>query len=208
MPSCKLTAPVAFAARYPHAPADEECLEDGARRARRCPPPIDSVREPCKVGGRERSAALYLGPTPVEVAIRRCERLLEEGLDDLAGEASVSAHLGGLYGMACRTADAEALLRRARTTYTELGRGPSLLRTCAPIEARVAALSGDLESAAAIYLDACTQLKLGGGRFHLATLAAELADLLLELDRSAEAEEWCIEAERCARSDDVEGQAG
>jgi DNA-binding SARP family transcriptional activator len=153
------------------------------------------------------AAALYLGPTPVDVAIRRCEMLLEEGHGDLAAEASVSAYLGGLHGMAGRFGDAEALLRSARHTYTELGRGPSLLRTCGPVEARVAMLSGDLESAATIYLDTCTQLKAQGGAFHLATFAGELAIVLVELDRSSEAEEWCAEAERCARTDDVEAQA-
>jgi DNA-binding SARP family transcriptional activator len=153
------------------------------------------------------AAALYLGPTPVHAAIRRCEELLAQGLEDQAGEASVSAHLGGLYGMAGRFAEARAFLEGARHTYTELGWTPALLRTCAPIEARVAWLSGGLESAAAIYVDTCTELRAQGGVFHLATLAAELASLLLELDRSVEAHEWCAEAERCARSEDVEGRA-
>src|SRR5690349_18224980 len=58
-----------------------------------------------------------------------------------------------------------------------------------------------------MYVDTCRQLKAGGGIFHLATLAAELADLLVELGRIADAQEWCAEAERSIRSDDVEGQA-
>jgi hypothetical protein len=44
------------------------------------------------------------------------------------------------------------------------------------------------------------------GGFHLVTQAAELADLLLELGRSSEAEEWCAVAEQHARTDDLQGQ--
>jgi tetratricopeptide (TPR) repeat protein len=152
------------------------------------------------------AAALDLGPTPVPVAIVRCTELLEQEVADLIGEANVSAHLGGLQAMAGDFRTAETLLNRARSIYTELGRAPSLTLTSAPIEARVAWLKGDVERAASIYLKNCEELVATRGGFHLVTQAAELADLLLELGRSSEAEEWCAVAEQHARTDDLQGQ--
>ncbi len=152
------------------------------------------------------AAALYLGPTPVPDAIARCVRLLEDRVDDLGGEASVSAHLGGLHSMAGDFDEAARLLEHARHIYTELGRTPSLLRTCAPIEARAAWLRNDLESAAEIFARSCEQLLAVHGGFHLATQAAELAEVLYELGRIDDANAWCEIAERHARGDDRGGQ--
>jgi hypothetical protein len=151
------------------------------------------------------AAALYLGPSPVASAVAQCISLRDEAVDDLAGEASVSAHLGGLHAMAGRFADASRLLSRARAIYSDLGMTPSLLLTCAPIEARAARLRDDLELAAETLTDSCRQLLGGHGGFHLATQAAELADVLCELDRLDGAEEWCSVAERHARADDLSG---
>jgi DNA-binding SARP family transcriptional activator/tetratricopeptide (TPR) repeat protein len=152
------------------------------------------------------ATALYLGPTPVQAGIARCLTLLERDVSNLVEEASVSAPLGALHAMAGNFDEAERLLGRTRTVYTELGLGPSLLRTYSPFEARVARLRGDLDEAAAVYRRTCEQLVTAQGGFHLATLAAELADVLHELGRPVEAEEWCAVAERHARSYDVSAQ--
>ena len=151
------------------------------------------------------AAALYLGPAPVPAAVAQCASLRDGAVDDLAGEASVSAHLGGLHAMAGRFEEAARLLSRAREIYTDLGLVPSLLLTCAPLEARAARLRDDLEVAAGTLTESCRQL-LGAHRgFHLATQAAELADVLCELGQQDEAEEWCGIAERHARADDLSG---
>ena len=62
--------------------------------------------------------------------------------------------------------------------------------TCAPIEARAARLRDDLELAAETLTDSCRQLLGGHGGFHLATQAAELADVLCELDQ-LDGARWC-----------------
>jgi DNA-binding SARP family transcriptional activator len=151
------------------------------------------------------AAALYLGPAPVPTAIEQCTALRDDAVDDLAGEASVSAHLGGLHAMAARFDDASRLLSRAREIYTDLGFVPSLLLTCAPLEARAARLRDDLEGAAATLTDSCRQLVGAHRGFHLTTQAAELADVLCELGQLDGAEEWCGVAERHARADDFSG---
>jgi tetratricopeptide (TPR) repeat protein len=153
------------------------------------------------------ATALYLGPTPVVEAIDRCRALLEFDVADLASEASVYAHLGGLHAMRRAFDDADACLERSRSIYVDLGRRPSLLTTWAPISARAAKLRGEPESAVDIYVATCEELVAMDAGFHLTTQAAELADLLCELGRFDEAETWAALAEQHARSADREGTA-
>ncbi len=152
------------------------------------------------------ATALCQGPTPVATGIARCSELLEQEVDGLVGEAAVSAPLGWLYAMSEEFAEASKLLERARSIYLELGLRPSLLRTLLPTEARVALLNGDAVRAAALYQDICEELTEARGGFHLATQAAEFAAVLLDLERTDEAETWCETAERHARADDLEGR--
>ncbi len=151
------------------------------------------------------AAALHTGPTPVPDAIARCRKLLAE-VTDLPGDAHVSAHLGGLHAMAEDFAEADRLLQRTREIFTELGRLPSLLRTSGTLEARVAVLRGDLASARRIYEATCEGLVAEGGTFHLATQAAELAAVLLELDQVDDARRFVELAESGAHSDDVDAR--
>jgi DNA-binding SARP family transcriptional activator len=151
------------------------------------------------------AAALYLGPTPVAEGIERCRALLEFEVTDLASEASVCAHLGGLQAMGCDFEGAEDSLVRAREIYADLGRRPSLLSTWAPIAARSARLAGDLDAALETYRAACEELIATNAGFHVTTQAAELADLLCELERYDEAGTWASHAEHHARRADREG---
>jgi DNA-binding SARP family transcriptional activator len=152
------------------------------------------------------ATSVYLGPTPVSKGIARCQALLEHEAVDLPGEANVSAHLGGLQAMAGRFAEAETLLQRARSIYQELARTPAILRTLSPIEARAARLRGDLDLAVETYRRSCEALVETHGGFHLATQAAELADVLCDVGEVGEAETWCTIAERYAGGDDLEGR--
>jgi DNA-binding SARP family transcriptional activator/tetratricopeptide (TPR) repeat protein len=152
------------------------------------------------------ATALCLGPTPVKAGIARCTELLEREVVDLVAEANVSAPLGGLYAMAGDFAESSRLLERARSIYLELGLTPALLRSWAPTEARAAFLRRDTERAAVLYSDICEELTAARGGFHLATQAAEYANVLLELGRAEEAEAWCATAERHARADDLNGR--
>lgn len=151
------------------------------------------------------AAALYLGPAPASAAVERCRRLLAESVDDIAAEAGVTAHLGGLTAMLGDFAAAAELLDRSRALYAELGRTPAIRRTCDPIAAAAARLGGDLERAAALLERSCTELLEAGEVFHVVTQAAELADVLLDLGRVQEAEAWCEIAGRNHRPRDLDG---
>jgi len=92
----------------------------------------------------------------------------------------------------------------ARSLYVELGRKPALRRTCNPIEAGIARLAGDLEHAARLLEGSCEQLLEAGDTFHVATQAAELADILFELGRIDDARAWCACAEEHRQARDIE----
>jgi len=153
------------------------------------------------------AAALYFGPIPVAAAIERCRSLLEFEVADLVSEAHVYAHLGGLHAMACEFDEAQQCLDHSHAAFVDLGRRLSLQRTWAPIAARSARLRGEREAAVAQYVQTCEDLVADDAGFHLATLAAELAELLCELGRYDEAETWTSLAERHARVGDRQGTA-
>jgi hypothetical protein len=147
-------------------------------------------------------AATYYGATPADDGVTRLVRLLDSEVDDLLGEAAVLAHLGGLEAMRGNTAEAGAALSQARTIYEDLGRAPALARTCAPIEAESARLSGDLARAAAILEASCDILSERRNWSHFGTQAAALADVLYALGRRDEALARAAESEQRAIADD------
>jgi DNA-binding SARP family transcriptional activator len=151
------------------------------------------------------ASALYFGPTPVPDAVARCRELLAE-VDDLPGDATVSGYLGGLLAMVGDWDESDALLGRAREIHTDLGRRPSLTRTCAPLEARSARLRGEDERAAEILRAACAELIAEDASFYVATLAAELADMLVDLGDRDDAERWAALAARHLQQDDLAGR--
>ena len=151
------------------------------------------------------AAALYHGPAAAPEAIARCSELLDAADDDLAAEAAVATHLGGLYAMTCDFDTADAFLRRGRSIYSELGRKPALRRTCNFIEAAVGRLRGEIETVADLLESSCDELLASGDTFHLATHAAELADVLVELGRLESAEVWLQRADEHRHPRDIEG---
>jgi hypothetical protein len=151
------------------------------------------------------ASALSMGPTPVPEAIARCEKLLGLRTADLAAEASVSAQLAHLHAMAADFDLASSLLERTTGIYSDLGLTQSLLLTGRITEARIARLADELERAAELYTATCESL-IGAQRgFHLATQAAELAEVLAELGRWNEAARWSETAEAHARAADRAG---
>jgi tetratricopeptide (TPR) repeat protein len=136
----------------------------------------------------------------------RCGDLLEREVGDLSAEAGVSVPLALLHAMNRNFLEAGRLLERARAIYSELSRTPSLYTACAPAEAKIAELAGDLERAAGVYRQTCEALSAAQPRFHLATQAADFATVLCELGQADEAETWCVVASEHARSDDLEGR--
>ncbi len=151
------------------------------------------------------ASALSLGPTPVPVAIARCEHLALRATD-LAAEAAISAQLAHLHAMAADFGAAAARLGRATEIYSDLELASSLLLTSRITEARVARLAGELENAAALYVATCESLIGARHGFHLSTQASELAEVLAELGRWDEAARWSEIAEAHARSGDRAGR--
>ena len=148
--------------------------------------------------------AVRLGPTPARRGIERCRRLLESAADDSPTQAAVAAHLGGLYGMTGDFDSARRYVAQSRSLYGELGRAQSIRWICNPIEASVARLAGELEEAARLLEASCGELLEAGDTFHVATQAAELADVLLDLGRRDAAATWCAASEQHRRPRDVE----
>ena len=151
------------------------------------------------------AAALYHGPTAAPAAIERCHALLAGAVDDLPAEAAVATHLGGLYAMTGDFRMAGPLLERGRSIYAELGRKPALRRTCNFIEAAVGRLRGELDTVAQLLEASCDELLSSGDTFHLATQAAELADVLVELGRLDAAGQWLRRADEHRHARDIEG---
>jgi DNA-binding SARP family transcriptional activator len=154
------------------------------------------------------AAALYYGPTPVREALNRLEVLLADAVEDLAGEAAVTAHVGGLQAMDGDADAAAATLRRARSLFEELDRPTSLLFTVAPLEADAARFGGELDRAASILETTSKALRVREQWSHFASTAALLAELLTELRRDADAVRWAEDAERRAVIGDAWAQVG
>ncbi|HEY6053800.1 MAG TPA: hypothetical protein VIU86_07690, partial [Gaiellaceae bacterium] len=152
------------------------------------------------------AAAAYFGPLPASAGVARCLDLLEHEVDDLAGEATVLAHLGGLEAMLGRFEGAWERLAAARAIYRDLGRPTAIVRTCAPIEADAARWAGDLERERATLIDSCAILRELQNWTPFATQAAALADACLRLGREPEARAWLDDAERRSRSEDLASQ--
>jgi class 3 adenylate cyclase/tetratricopeptide (TPR) repeat protein len=152
------------------------------------------------------AAALYYGPTPVPEAIRRCEELLRDEVDDRAAEASVLVYLGGLEGMLGNFERAVELLASAQTTYEELGQSPAVAERCAPVFSTVSTWSGDLRSAEDVLRKTCDTLERTHDSALLGTLAGQLAEVLYREYKYEEADRWAGIAEERASADDREAQ--
>jgi tetratricopeptide (TPR) repeat protein len=151
------------------------------------------------------AAAEYHGPVPVENAIEHVSDLLAR-VDDLPGEATLLAYLGGLESMRGKAAESSELLSRGRSLFVELGRPTGLVRTCAPLEAEGARLVGDYERAAETLLESCRILRESRSWSHFATQSASLAEAFRELGRIDDALTWVAAAQNHAVPDDMWAQ--
>jgi len=140
----------------------------------------------------------YLGPTPVEEALRWQER--QHGLEQqFPVLMSTRACLEAMRG---RFAEARALLSQARARSDELGQ-----RTWSVVQSRdrwmVEMLAGDFAAAERESRWGCEMLEQMGEKNWLSTRAGELAQALCALGRFDEAEEWSRKSEALGASDDV-----
>ena len=150
--------------------------------------------------------ALYYGPTPVEEAIERCERLLAETTPDASLEAGLSGTLGGLRAMRGEFEEARELCTHARNLYEELGLN---FRRAARafLPSAVEMLAGDPEAAESALRWGYDLLGEMGEKGVRSTLAAYMAEAVEAQGRSDEALALTVECEETVGSDDVVPQA-
>ena len=150
--------------------------------------------------------SLYYGPTPVEEAIARCERFLEEVTGDRSLQAAIENTLAGLRAMLGEFDEARRLWLRASSQYEELGlsfRRAARSLTAAGIEI----LADDYEAAERELRWAYETLEKMGDKGARSTVAAYLGDVLYIRGRLEEAEQFAELARDLAAADDVVAQA-
>jgi DNA-binding SARP family transcriptional activator/tetratricopeptide (TPR) repeat protein len=142
--------------------------------------------------------AYHSGPTEVSTAIDGCRALLDGA--DFGGRAVVLSWLGGLEAMAGHFDEARTLVDQAGKLLEALGQVSIARVPC--FEAYVERLAGQPARAEQALRASVATLREMGSTATVATQAAELAGVLLELGRDDEAGEWCTLAEATGAADD------
>jgi tetratricopeptide (TPR) repeat protein len=154
----------------------------------------------------EIAGALYLGPTPVSEATRRCEGLLEAEKPNRYGRANVEVYLGGLFGQTGDFERAFELIGSARTIYDELGQRAVAAGFGGGVLSDVELLAGDARAAAATLRWLCDELDGARAYGRLASRAGDLANVLYELGQIEEAVHWIEVAEMHSAIDDLDAR--
>jgi class 3 adenylate cyclase/tetratricopeptide (TPR) repeat protein len=118
--------------------------------------------------------ALYYGPTPVDEAIGRGEKLLADRPDDRSLKASITGAIAGLNAMGGEFDEARRLQADARALYEALGQR-FRIALWSLVAAEIEALAGQPEAAAAILRWAFHELEDMGWTSVMSTMAAFLA---------------------------------
>ncbi|HXY83843.1 MAG TPA: BTAD domain-containing putative transcriptional regulator [Gaiellaceae bacterium] len=153
------------------------------------------------------TSALYYGPRPVDEGIAYCDRLLRDHAGDRGSEANIALWLGGLEAMHGRFDDARAHVESARTTFEDLGQMFVALVTSTLILGAIEVLAGSLEAAEQALRDSCAACKQLDEPAHLASRAAELADVLYHESLFEEAVTWVRLSQDLASDDDLDAQS-
>ena len=145
--------------------------------------------------------ALYHGPLPIDAGALRCAELLGQSRDR-ATQAYVTAVLGALHGLSGRAAEARDLLDHARSAYDDLGNRLAAETILAPLAIDIERTAGNTEAAAHICKASLDVLEAAGDKAYSSTRSIRLAELLLDLGRDDEAEQYIrIADETVIRSD-------
>jgi tetratricopeptide (TPR) repeat protein len=132
--------------------------------------------------------------------------LLDE-VEDLVGGAGINAHIAGLEAMAGDFERALSLLDESQGMFEQLGQRAIVARTSLPIRSYVHSLANDPVSAEGSLRESCALLERMRERNALSTQAAELADVIYQQGRYAEAERWTRLGEANAVNEDNGAQA-
>jgi class 3 adenylate cyclase/tetratricopeptide (TPR) repeat protein len=164
----------------------------------------DDVRQRRRAAAHYAMASLH-GPTPVPEAIRRCEEIAEEARGDRRTEGLVRSVLAPLYAMRGDIDEARKVYTSAQATLDELGAtvigASTSLTTCS-----VERLAGDLAAAERELRRDYEALTRLGEKYLLSTVAGELARVLYEQGRVAEAEKLSRHTQQLADADDIASQ--
>jgi tetratricopeptide (TPR) repeat protein len=152
------------------------------------------------------AVALYYGPTPVELAISRCEGFLTDVTGDRSVEAAVGNSLAGLRAMRGDFDEARKLWAAARKQYEELGLNFRRAARSA-IAAAIETLAGDDEAAERELRWAYETLERMGEKGARASIAAVLGETLYNEGRDDEAARFTEITEELAAADDLVPQA-
>jgi class 3 adenylate cyclase/tetratricopeptide (TPR) repeat protein len=158
---------------------------------------------------RERAAILsslaraaFMGPLPVEAALRRCDEVAGSAAGDPAVGAVVEAMRAGLYGLRGDTHAADARFAESRELAREYGLNE--VTASLPLYVGLVHILAGRGPAAEEGLRPAYEASEGmGDRSRRATIAAFLAEALYLRGRYAEAEQFATDAARDAGRDDV-----
>ncbi len=152
------------------------------------------------------AAAAVLGSTPVDEAIARCERTVEEVAGDRQAEGIVLALRASLLAMRGSFDEARELIARAYAILEELDLPVEL--ASAALEAwRVETFAGDLPRAEAELRRAHDMLVAVGERFVLCSITGLLGQTVYGLGRLDEAAQLAEESKELASEDSLDDQA-
>jgi tetratricopeptide (TPR) repeat protein len=152
------------------------------------------------------AAAAVLGSTPVDEAIARSERTVEEVAGDRQAEGIVLALRASLLAMGGSFDEARALIERSYAILEELDLPVEL--ASAALEAwRVETFAGDLQRAEAELRRAHDMLVGVGERFVLCSITGLLGQTVYGLGRYDEAAQLAEKSKELASEDSIDDQA-
>jgi class 3 adenylate cyclase/tetratricopeptide (TPR) repeat protein len=182
--------------------ARTEALERALVHARRA----SDRREVSSIVGQLARALAY-GPTPVPEAIRRCEELSESVRGDVEVRAGIASTLAALHARLGQFEQARTLAEEARAIYEELGLRYRLAGEHAFASGSIELLAGNAAAAVRELRWGYDALEQMGERGTRSTLAAFLAEALVEQGEYREAIEFSRISEETGAAADIVTQA-
>src|SRR5439155_1395191 len=182
--------------------ARTEALERALVHAKRASDP----REVSTIIGLLAGALMY-GPTPVPEAIRRWEELSDSVLGDVEVRAGIASTLAGLHAMMGQFDEARTLAEEARAIYEELGLRYMRAGVHSFASGSIELLAGDPAAAVRELRSGYDELERMGERGTRSTLAAFLAQALVEQGDYADAMRFSEISEQTAATADIVPQA-
>jgi class 3 adenylate cyclase/tetratricopeptide (TPR) repeat protein len=151
------------------------------------------------------ASSAFIGPTPAEEAIRRCEAIREEIREDRPSAAATLYPLAGLYAMVGHFDTARELLESACGTLEDLGY-VTLSSSLTQYDAFVETLAGNLTGAKERLESGLGRLEEMGERAFVSSLTAHLAEVFYRQGRYDEARRFVDRSEETAAPDDLAAQ--